>query len=43
MAKNEKQMTRKPATKFPSLRKKLAKGKTQAKLLRTKQGFASVQ
>jgi hypothetical protein len=27
MAKNEKRMPRKPATKFPNLRKKLQKGK----------------
>ena len=30
MAKNERRMARKPATKFPNLRKKLLKGKTQS-------------
>jgi hypothetical protein len=29
MAKNERRMARKPATKFPNLRKKLQKGKIQ--------------
>ncbi len=31
MVKNERRMARKPATKFPNLRKKLQKGKTQSK------------
>jgi hypothetical protein len=31
MAKNERRMVRKPAIKFPNLRQKLQKGKTQAK------------
>jgi hypothetical protein len=31
MARNERRTARKPATKFPNLRKKLLKGKIQAK------------
>jgi hypothetical protein len=31
MAKNEKRMARKPATKIPNLRKKLQKGKVRSK------------
>ena len=31
MAKNERRMPRKPAAKFPNLRKKLQKGKIQSK------------
>ena len=31
MAKSERRMPRKPATKFPNLRKKLQKGKIQAR------------
>jgi hypothetical protein len=30
MARNERRMARKPATKFPNLRKKLQKGKTRS-------------
>jgi hypothetical protein len=36
MAKNERRMLRKPATKFPNLQKKLQKGKIQAKQAKKK-------
>jgi hypothetical protein len=36
MPKNERRMVRKPATKFPNLRKKLLKGKVQSKLVKRK-------
>ncbi len=36
MAKNERRMARKPASKFPNLRKQLQKGKSQAKQAKTK-------
>jgi hypothetical protein len=36
MAKNERRMPRKPATKFPNLRKKLRKGKIQSKQVKKK-------
>jgi hypothetical protein len=36
MAKNERRMARKPATKVPNLRKKLQKGKLQSKQIRKK-------
>jgi hypothetical protein len=36
MAKNERQMARKPATKFPNLRKKLEKSKIQSKQVKKK-------
>jgi len=36
MARNERRMVRKPATKFPNLRKKLQKSKTQAKQVKKK-------
>ena len=36
MARNERRMTRKPATKFPTLRKKLQKGKIQSKQAKKK-------
>ena len=38
MAKNERRMVRKPATKFPNLRKKLQKEKVQSKLVKRKRG-----
>jgi hypothetical protein len=36
MAKNERRMARKPATKFPALRKKLQKGKIQSRQAKKK-------
>jgi len=36
MAKNERRMARKPATKFPNLRKKLQKAKIQSKQAKKK-------
>jgi hypothetical protein len=36
MANNEKRMARKPATKYPNLRKKLQKGKIQSKQVKKK-------
>jgi hypothetical protein len=36
MAKNERRMVRKPATKFPNLRKKLQRGKIQSKQAKRK-------
>lgn len=36
MAKNERRMARKPATKFPNLRKKLQKGRIQSKQVKKK-------
>jgi hypothetical protein len=36
MAKNERRMTRKPATKYPNLRKKLQKGKVQSRQAKKK-------
>ena len=36
MARSERRMPRKPATKFPNLQKKLQKGKTQAKQVKKK-------
>lgn len=36
MAKNERRMARKPATKFPNLRKKLQKGKIQSRQAKKK-------
>jgi len=36
MARNEKRMTRKPATKFPNLRKKLQKSKIQSRQAKKK-------
>ena len=36
MARNERRMARKPATKFPNLRKKLQKGKIHAQKVRKK-------
>jgi hypothetical protein len=36
MAKNERRMVRKPATKFPNLRKKLQRGKVQSRLVKRK-------
>jgi hypothetical protein len=36
MAKKERQVARKPATKFPNLRKKLQKGKLQLKQVKKK-------
>ena len=36
MARNERRMARKPATKFPNLRKKLQKGKIQSKQVKKK-------
>jgi hypothetical protein len=36
MARSEKGMPRKPATKFPNLRKKLQKGKVQSKQVKQK-------
>jgi hypothetical protein len=36
MAKNESRTARKPATKFPNLRKKLQKGKIQSKQVKKK-------
>jgi len=36
MAKNERRMARKPATKFPNLRKKLQKGKIPLKQVKKK-------
>lgn len=38
MAKNERQTARKPATKYPNLRKKLQKGKIQSKQVKKKRG-----
>ena len=36
MARNERRMVRKPAIKFPNLRKKLLKGRDQSKQLKKK-------
>jgi hypothetical protein len=36
MPKNERRMVRKPATKFPNVRKKLQKGKVQSRLVKKK-------
>jgi hypothetical protein len=36
MAKNDRRMPRKPATKFPNLRKKLQKGKTPSRPVKKK-------
>jgi hypothetical protein len=36
MAKNERRMARKPATKFPNLRKKMQKGQIQSKQAKKK-------
>ena len=36
MAKNERRMVRKPATKFPNLQKKLQKGKDQTRQVKKK-------
>lgn len=36
MARNERRMVRKPATKFPNLRKKLQKSKTQSRQVKKK-------
>jgi hypothetical protein len=36
MARNERRMARKPATKFPNLRKKMQKGKIQSRQARKK-------
>jgi hypothetical protein len=36
MVKNERRMARKPATKFPNLRKKLQKGKIRSKQAKQK-------
>ncbi len=36
MAKNERRMVRKPATKFPNLRKQLQKGKTRSSYAKQK-------
>ncbi len=36
MTKNERRMARKPAIKFPNLRKKLQKGKTQSRQAKKK-------
>ena len=36
MAKNERRMVRKPAIKFPNLRKKMQKGKIQSKQVKKK-------
>ena len=36
MAKNERRMVRKPATKFPNLQKKLQKGKIQSRQAKKK-------
>jgi hypothetical protein len=36
MARNERRMARKPATKFPNLRKKMQKGKIQSKHVKKK-------
>jgi hypothetical protein len=36
MAKNERRMPRKPATKFPNLRKKMQKGKVESRRVKKK-------
>ena len=43
MAKSERRVARKPATKFPNLRKKLQKGKIQSRQAKKKCGISGDQ